>query len=58
MTKMTYIQYLNLRFMSAIKFIWSDIDIESMYADIESMYNQLMEMIGSIFKKLSIDQVL
>lgn len=58
MTKMTYIQYLNLRFTSAIKFIWSDIDIVSMYADIESMYNQLMEMIGSNFKKLSIDQVL
>ena len=58
MTKMTYIRYLNLRFMSAIKFIGSDIDIKSMYADIESMYSQLMKMRGSNFKKLSIDQVL
>ena len=44
--------------MSAIKFIWSDIDIKSMYADIESIYGQLMKMRGSNFKKLSIDQVL
>ena len=53
MTKMTYIQYLNLRFVSAIKFIRS-----KKRTDIQSMYDQLIKMSASNLKKLLIDEVL